>query len=137
MRGWAVWVAAFGLSGCSVTTAPEGPVAQLRGVWNYAGNQANPPATLSGTLNVAQQSRDAIEGSLSWTESDGVNAPLLRSGPIAGLVIGMSDVDFEVGLDGTSRRHLARISANGDTLVGVWTTLGGGSGNFTAIRSAP
>lgn len=137
MKTW-VMVASFALAGCSVATDPTRVVAEVRGIWTYSGTQASPPATLTGTLNIAQQAGEVIEGSLSWTEADGVNMPVLRSGAMAGIVVASTDVDFEVGLDGASRRHLARISANGDTLVGVWTTVGGGaSGNFTAIRSEP
>lgn len=112
-------------------------MANVRGVWSYAATQVSPALTLSGTLNVSQQSLDVIEGGLSWSEADGVNAPVFRSGSMAGLVIGETDVDFEVAVDAGSRRHLARISANGDTLVGVWVgTTGSGGGPFTAIRGA-
>lgn len=126
------------LSSCDLETEPSGPVQDLRGTWTYTGSQALPPLTLSGNLNIIRQSGDVIEGSLGWTESDGVTAVVVRSGSVAGLVVGTTDADFDVSLDAETRRHLARISTNGDTLVGVWIASGGTtSGNFIARRSAP
>ena len=130
-------VGAVALGGCFAATEPDGPVANVRGVWSYTGSQTTPALTLSGTLSVSQQAQDVIEGSLTWSEADGVTAPVFRSGSMAGLVIGETDVDFEVVVDAGSRRHLARISANGDTLVGVWVgSSGSGGGPFVAIRGS-
>lgn len=121
--------------GCSLGGDPLEPVADLRGGWDYAGTQAVPALTLEGTLTVAVQDGAQVEGSVSWVEQDGLGGTALRAGSLAGTVIGETDVDMEVALADAVRRHVARISANGDTLVGVWAEVGGGlTGTFTAVR---
>ena len=124
---------ALGGTGCALTSDPTGPTRDLQGVWTYTGTQASPALTLAGSLVVTSQNEDLIAGSLSWTESDGINDPVLRGGSMSGAVIGQTDVDFDVnGPDGV-RRHVARISA--DTLEGVWVIVGSGrQGTFTAVR---
>ena len=138
MKRGALSLAILGSVACIESAGPSGPFAHVQGIWTYSGTQTTPALTLSGTLSITQQSGDVIEGSLTWSESDGIGGPVLRSASVAGVVVGLEDVDFEAALDASSRRHLARISANGDTLVGVWVTpMGGAGGSFLAIRSSP
>lgn len=126
------------VAGCSNSSTLTGPVASVQGSWAFSGSQAAPPLSLVGTLNITRQSGDVIEGGLGWTESDGIGAPIVRSAPLAGLVIGTTDIDFDVNMEGESRRHLARVSVNGDTLVGVWvSSVGSRTGTFTARRIDP
>ncbi len=121
------------LAGCAVSTAPGGAAADLRGTWRYAGTQAAPALQLTGTLVITGQTDDAIVGTLSWTETDGVTEPVLRGGPVSGTVIGMEDVDFDVAPTDGVRRHVARVTP--DSLVGVWVSTGSSkSGTFTAVR---
>src|SRR5690606_28645654 len=101
-----LWIAVACLA-CESSTGPNGPVADVAGVWSYSGTQTLPALSLSGTLNISRQSRDVIEGSLGWSETDGVSVPVLKSGSLAGVVVGTTDVDFDVAVDGVSRRHLA------------------------------
>ncbi len=135
MRWAALTVAGLIAAGCSLGDGPLGPTADLRGAWSYAGTQAVPALDLSGTLTVVNQSGAQVEGSASWIEQDGLGNTTLRGGSLAGTVIGETDVDLEVAVTGTVRRHVARISANGDTLEGVWAEVGGSlSGTFVAVR---
>lgn len=135
MKRFALLGVAAASFGCSLGGDPLGPVADLRGVWIYSGTQAVPALGLEGTLTLAEQSGSQVEGSASWVEEDGLGGTSLRAGSLAGTVIGETDVDMEVALAGAVRRHVARISANGDTLEGVWSDVAGGlSGTFTAVR---
>lgn len=128
-------LAAVMLAGCALSTEPAGPVADLRGMWTYAGTQAVPALDLEGTLNLAEQAGAQVEGTASWVEQDGLGNTALRGGSLAGTVIGVTDIDLEIALADAVRRHVGRISANGDTLQGVWAEVGGGlSGTFTAVR---
>ena len=72
---------------------------------------------------------------VSLEQSDGLGGITTLAGPLSGRVIELTDADFDVAVAGTDRRHVARISANHDTLVGVWAQVGGGvSGTFRATR---
>jgi hypothetical protein len=123
------------LSGCELAGGPSGPFAFLVGTWTYTGTQATPAMTLTGTLTVSDQSDDLILGSLSYEEDDGVGGPVVDGGAVQGRVIGLLDADFDVLLPSGDRRHLARISANGDTLVGEWQQISTGEeGTFRATR---
>jgi hypothetical protein len=123
------------VAGCELSTEPAGPVADLRGVWTYSGTQAVPALDLDGTLTMAEQAGAQVEGTASWVEQDGLGNTALRGGSLAGTVIGVTDIDLEVALSETVRRHVGRISTNGDTLQGVWAEVGGGlSGTFIAVR---
>lgn len=129
---------AVALIGCSLSTEPLGPVADLRGIWTYAGTQAVPALELSGTFTLEEQAGTQVEGSASWLEQDGLGNTTLRGGALAGAVIGVTDVDLEVSVGDALRRHVGRISENGDTLQGVWAEVGAGlSGTFTAVRQDP
>lgn len=133
-----ILLAVLTLAGCDLSTEPAGPVADLRGVWTYAGTQAVPALDLAGTLTLAEQSGAQVEGTASWVEQDGLGNTALRGGSLAGTVIGVTDIDFEVALSAAVRRHVGRIAANGDTLQGVWAEVGGAlSGTFTAVRQEP
>ena len=55
---------------------------------------------------------------------------------MSGRVIGEQDVDFDIMLEGVSRRHVGRIRA--DTIDGSWVQFGNGrSGSFRAVRARP
>lgn len=127
-------LAALGLVGCSLSTAPEGPFANLRGTWAFTGSQAVPALELSGTLSITGQDADQIVGSLSWIELDATGGTTARAGQVSGSVIGVSDVDFSVTSDASERRYVAEVRA--DTLSGVWVSLGSSqSGSFRAVRT--
>lgn len=121
---------------CSFSTEPAGEVADLLGTWQYSGEQSAPALTLEGTLSIAAQSGDILSGQLSWEEHDAGGGMVLRGGPVSGRVIGTTDVDFDVLLAGTERRHVGRIT--GDTIRGAWVEVANGrSGEFLAVRGAP
>lgn len=132
MTRWAV-LGLVSLVGCSLSTEPLGEVADLRGIWTYTGTQAVPALDFAGTLTLAEQRSAQVEGTASWVEQDGLGNTTLRGGSLAGTVIGITDVDLEVALTDAVRRHVGRISVNGDTLQGVWAGAGL-SGTFTAVR---
>jgi hypothetical protein len=130
------WLLALALAGCSFTTEPAGEVADVRGSWQYSGEQTAPVLTLEGTLNIAAQSGDMVSGQLSWEERDPGGGTLVRGGPVSGRVIGTTDVDFDVLLAGTERRHVGRITR--DTIRGAWVEVSSGrNGEFLAVRGAP
>lgn len=135
MRTLALTALSLACIGCSLSTEASGPVADVEGSWAYSGTMTIAARDLQGTLLIDRQVDDVIDGTLSWTENDGLGGIIARGGPVAGAVIGFTDIDFDVSADGEARRHVARISANGDTLVGVWTEVGGAeSGTFRAVR---
>ncbi len=128
-----VWAAL----GCAESTAPTGPTADLRGTWVYSGTQASPARELVGTLVVTAQSGAEITGSLTWEERDGLGGVVNRAAALGGRAIGLADTDFDVFDAEATRRHVARVSANADTVDGVWVASSvGRSGSFRAVRSA-
>jgi len=132
-----VTIAALGLSACTLATEAEGPFANVVGSWRYTGSQAAPALSFDGTMSILQQSGGEISGSLTWTERDALDNLQLRGAQVAGRVIGLEDTDFDVVIPEANRRHVARISANGDTVDGVWASVTSGrSGTFRAIRGA-
>ncbi len=123
------------VSGCELTGGAEGPFAELVGSWTYSGTQVAPALSLNGTLIIDSQERDLVLGTLSYTESNGGGVPVADGGAISGRVIGLRDADFDVALASGDRRHLARVSVNGDTLSGEWQQLSTGEvGSFRATR---
>ncbi|MEX2181961.1 MAG: hypothetical protein WD771_07960 [Gemmatimonadaceae bacterium] len=124
------------LTGCSLLTAPGGEAADARGSWQYTGTQSAPTLQLQGTMEITQQSGEAIGGTASWEEHDGIGVVGMDGGTVAGRVIGESDVDFDVITPAGDRRHVGRLTA--DTMTGAWVQLPGGeSGEFRAVRTAP
>jgi hypothetical protein len=119
---------------CSLSTEPSGPVSDVIGTWALTGDQAAPAFAFSGTIEVESQSRSTMVGIASWTEPDGMGGTASRGGPLSGRVIDTTDVDFDVSVGGSERRHVGRISENQDTIVGVWLQSGL-SGTFRLIRS--
>lgn len=121
---------------CAFSTEPAGEVADVVGSWQYSGDQTAPALTLEGTLSIAAQSGEMVSGQLSWEEQAPGGGVVLRGGPVSGRVIGTSDIDFDVLLAGTERRHVGRIS--GDTIRGAWVEVASGrNGEFLAVRGTP
>jgi hypothetical protein len=137
--GPGLWLAAASLTlaACESTTDAGGPTVDVRGTWSYTGTQATPNLALAGTLVISTQAGASITGSLTWEESDGVGGVSLKSAQVSGRVVGLQDADFDALATDATRRHVARISANADTMVGVWiATAISRNGSFTAVRSA-
>ena len=130
-------VLAVGVSACTLASEAEGPFVDVVGTWSYTGTQTAPVLSFDGTMSILQQSGGDISGSLTWTERDALDNLQLRGAQIAGRVIGLEDTDFDVVIPEATRRHVARISANGDTIDGVWAAVAASrSGTFRAIRGA-
>lgn len=126
---------AGGVSACTLATEAEGPFVEVVGTWSYTGAQTAPALSLDGTMSILQQNGGEISGSLTWTERDALDNLQLRGAQIAGRVIGLEDADFDVVIPEGTRRHVARVSANGDTIDGVWAAVATSrSGTFRAIR---
>lgn len=126
---------AGGVSACTLATEAEGPFVEVVGTWSYTGTQTAPALSLDGTMSILQQNGGDISGSLTWTERDALDNLQLRGAQIAGRVIGLGDADFDVVIPEGTRRHVARVSANGDTIDGVWAAVATSrSGTFRAIR---
>lgn len=127
---------ALSLAACADSTEPAGPTVNLVGNWAYSGNQATPSLELLGTLVVSSQSGRDISGSLTWEERDGLGGVNLRSAQVTGRVIGLEDTDFDALAVDATRRHVARVSTNGDTIAGVWiATSISRNGSFKAVRT--
>lgn len=129
------------LSGaCATSTGVDGAVADVRGTWEFTGDQSAPALQLAGTLVIESQDGDLVTGSLSWEERDGQGAVLSKAGAVTGRVIGQDDIDFDVFAADGVRRHVARLSfveAQG-TMDGAWVQVATGkSGQFTATRTDP
>ena len=121
---------------CSSGTEPGTPPVALVGSWSYEASQSAPvPATLAGTLEIDRQIGERLEGSLDVIESSAGEGRRL-TGLVTGLALDAATIDFDVMIDGTSRRHVAEV--RGDSLVGAWIDVrsGGGTGAFTAVRDA-
>jgi hypothetical protein len=136
LRSATLFIPALIACGCSFPTDPAGEVADVRGTWHYSGDQAAPALTLDGTLLISTQRDDVISGQLSWQEQGVAGGVRSDGGPVSGRVIEDSDVDFDVLLAATERRHVGRIV--GDTIRGAWIEVSSGrSGNFVAVKAAP
>lgn len=133
-KGALLFAAALGL-GCEISTGPGAAAADVRGTWDYSGQQSAPNLSLEGSLVIGSQRGEVIGGMGSWEASDGLGGVVMQGGNLTGQVIGASDVDFDVTLSAGPRRHVARLVA--DTMTGVWVDAGGGAtGEFRAVRQS-
>lgn len=124
------------IAACAATTDPSTDVADLRGTWQYSGEQTAPALTMVGSLVIEAQRGDLLTGRISWEEQAVGGGTRVDGGAVTGRVIDRSDVDFDVFLPGGERRHVARLTA--DTMRGAWVQLSSGrSGEFVAVRGTP
>ena len=127
---------ALAAAGCSSPTDAAGGAADVRGTWQYSGQQSAPSLQLTGRLVIAFQDGALLTGSLSWEERDGSGGTRLRAGAVSGRVIERSDIDFDVLLADGTRRHVARLGDG--SMDGAWVQIETGrSGQFVAVRSTP
>jgi len=113
------------LWGCTAPVSGTGaPPVDLLGTWTYKGDQANPPATLNGTLTITSQSGQDFTGTLDVTQTD-VSGPHPLSGPVTGRALDATSVDFDVffTVETAARRHLGTVKM--DSLTnGTWVESG-------------
>ena len=129
-----LWGIVAVVAGCSSGTEPGTPPVALLGTWIYEGEQISPmPAALTGELEIASQSGDRLEGSIDVLEVGGVESRRL-TGLVSGIALDAATVDFDVHVEGSTRRHVGEV--RGDTIEGAWADVvsGGGSGSFRAVR---
>lgn len=132
--GWlfTLWL----VSACTLPGEPAADSAIVRGEWEFTGTQSAPQATMTGYLTIQSQNGDLITGTAGWDERDGFGVVRSAGGVVSGRVIGAQDVDFDITLEGVSRRHVGRIRA--DTIDGSWVQFGDGrTGSFRAVRARP
>lgn len=135
-RRTAALLALLTIAACSGPTDPAGEVANVRGTWQYSGDQAAPALTLEGTLLINTQDHDVIGGQLSWQEQGAAGGVRSDGGAVTGRVIEDTDIDFDVLMAAAERRHVGRIT--GDTIRGAWIEVSSGrSGNFIAVKAVP
>lgn len=106
------------------------------GTWSYEGVQEIPSALeFSGPVTLAAGDATEFEGTVALTETTPLGGVRLLSGPLSGLVVEDSILDFTVQVGGASRRHVG--IARGDSVVGTWADGGGSvaSGRFTLRRT--
>jgi hypothetical protein len=126
----------FAFGACALPSGPDREAARVLGEWSFTGQQAVPSLAIEGTLRIESQDGDLIVGSASWEERDALGVTVLRGGAITGRVIGESDVDFDILVGATARRHVARLAA--DTMAGSWVQPGtSAAGTWRAVRGAP
>lgn len=119
---------------CSVATDPAAAAVDVRGTWQYTGEQVVPRRSIDGVLTITRQTGEDITGTASWEVTDPMGGITLLGGNLLGQAIGTMDVDFDVTLSSGPRRHVAQVIA--DTMTGVWLDpAGGASGTFRAVRS--
>jgi hypothetical protein len=123
------------LGACALPTSPERDAADVRGEWSFSALQTAPSVTIEGVLRIERQDGDLIIGTASWTERDALGITQLGGGSVTGRVIGEADVDFDILVGATPRRHVARLAA--DTMAGSWVQPGStSSGTWRAVRGA-
>lgn len=121
------------LGACALPSGPVREAADVRGEWTFTAQQAVPAVTIEGTLRIESQDGDLIVGSASWEERDALGVTVLGGGAVTGRVIGESDVDFDILVGATARRHVARLAA--DTMSGSWVQPGTtAAGTWRAVR---
>ena len=124
------------LAGCGTGTEPGLAPVVVTGSWSYEGAQQAPvPATLDGSLEISRQDGPSFEGSLDVFESSAEESRRI-TGIVTGIALDAVTLDFDVLVDGVSRRHVAEI--RGDTIEGAWVEVrtGGASGSFRAVKAA-
>jgi len=143
-RGRCAILAAL-LWGCTAPVSGTGPPpVDLLGTWTYEGDQANPPATLNGTLTITSQSGQDFAGTLDVTQTD-VSGPHPLSGPVTGRALDATSVDFDVffTVETAARRHLGtvKMGVTMDSITnGTWVESGPSgpiaSGTFKSARQS-
>lgn len=127
---------ALALGGCAVGPTAGGTFAYA-GDWTYVGAQDTPtPLALTGPLAMrGAGGADAFEGTVALTESAPSGAVRTLSGPVSGVVVQDSILDFTAQLGGVSRRHVG--VARGDSIRGTWAdgAVSTASGSFVLRRT--
>jgi hypothetical protein len=131
-------MAAIAVSGClpSVTDSPG--VTPVEGRWDLSGQSASGSiGAFQGTLVLRSNSASSFSGTYDVVEGTGQGPQRRMSGPLGGRMASTSTTEFDVNLNGNTRRHVASQTA--DTLRGSWfdVTMAGtveASGSFRAIR---
>ena len=125
-------------AGCDLSTGPGGPFADVQGTWEFGGQQSAPLRQLTGTLTITTQDNADVTGQLAFESNDGAGGVTIDGGMVVGRVIGLADIDFDVLLASGTRRHVGRISAGRDSLIGAWVNVASGTaGEFLATRVLP
>lgn len=111
--------AALAVVGCALGPTSGGSFA-YSGRWSYEASQETPSLlTLVGPVSLAgANSADAFEGTVALTETAPSGAVRVLSGPVSGIVVQDSILDFTAQLSGVSRRHVG--VARGDSIRGTW-----------------
>jgi hypothetical protein len=108
------------------------------GRWSYEASQETPSLlTLAGPVSLAGAgSAEAFEGTVALTETAPSGAVRVLSGPVSGIVVQDSILDFTAQLGGVSRRHVG--VARGDSIRGTWADgpASMASGTFVLRRAA-
>ena len=136
MQRLAASLLAVGVSAC--LAGPTGVDAfPFAGMWEYDAVQEIPtPSTVAGAMSWAGSGDVAgFEGTAAWTEVLPGGGVRLLNGPLSGLLLQDSIVDFTVQIEGVARRHVGVI--RGDSATGTWADGGAStsSGTFIARRS--
>lgn len=136
-------IVAAGATACSGSDGVDcGGTAPVAGTWDYQGAQTAPApgSTLAGTLDVSDVNGCTFSGTLSVAETpDGGGAVVNRAGPLFGIAVSATVVNFDVQFTpGVARTHVGTVT--GDSLTGTWIEGTGSSaprGTFRAKRTGP
>jgi hypothetical protein len=124
-------------AGCASLTSSEAEALDVVGTWQYRAGQLSPQVDMTGTVEFRVQRGSDVTGAASWEARDALGAVRIEGGTLAGRVIGLGDIDFDIETGDGSRRHVARF-VTADSMSGVWVHTGDGrSGSFSAVRELP
>lgn len=125
-------------SACLPTPSDPTGVTPLEGRWDVTGQfSSGAGGSFQGTMSVQSTSASGFAGTYDVLEGAPQGQQRRLSGPVGGRMASATTTEFDVTLNGNTRRHVASHSA--DTLRGSWfdvTTAGTveASGSFRAIR---
>ncbi|HEX6557830.1 MAG TPA: hypothetical protein VF021_00165 [Longimicrobiales bacterium] len=118
---------------CSSTTDNGNSSLSVKGTWSYSGMQTAPAVSIAGVISIDQQTGSSFSGSAQLRETDAQGTIRDVVGQVNGRVIAADAVDFDIFIQATTRRHVARVAA--DSMGGTWAVTGTTTtGSFTARR---
>jgi hypothetical protein len=120
-----IWAACL-LSACDSATGAATSTLALSGNWSYTATQTSPTVVISGTLHIDQTGATMFTGAANFTETDALGMVRQRVGQLTGQTVSSDAIDFDVFIDATTRRHVARVQA--DSMSGTWALTAGGTG---------
>lgn len=123
--------------GCLQPIEVAPAVFSVSGNWRYLGSQMGATReVLSGTLAVGKQTGSSFQGTLALVATNAAGEVRFLTAIAAGTALSAERIDFEIILEGRTRRHVGRLEF--ETIVGTWVDLSpngvSASGDFRLER---